>query len=170
MRRETRSISGRGQVNVFVSYSHKDAVWMERLMPLLRFPGVRVRRWNDKEIKPGLRWDNEIKAALGNMDVFIPLVSVNFAVSEYITKVESTIARQRHKKGEIEVVPVLLHDPGKDECAWLMKLQRVPPGEKSWAEVFHDFQQFDMALTPIREGIKVVVERARARKSVKKFS
>jgi hypothetical protein len=143
---------------------------MERLMPLLRFPGVRVRRWNDKEIKPGLRWDNEIKAALGNMDVFIPLVSVNFAVSEYISKVESTIARQRHKKGEIEVVPVLLHDPGKDECAWLMKLQRVPPGEKSWAEVFHDFQQFDMALTPIREGIKVVVERARTRKSGKKFS
>ena len=91
-------------------------------------------------------------------------------MSEYITKVESTIARQRHKKGEIEVVPVLLHDPGKDECAWLMKLQRVPPGEKSWAEVFHDFQQFDMALTPIREGIKVVVERVRARKSVKKFS
>jgi hypothetical protein len=157
-------MSGRGQLNVFVSYSHKDSVWMERLMPLLRFPGVRVRRWNDKEIKPGLRWDNEIKAALGNMDVFIPLISVNFAVSEYISKVESTIARQRHKNGEIEVVPVLLHDPGKDECAWLMKLQRVPPGEKSWAEVFHDFQQFDMALTPIREGIKVVVERARTRK------
>ncbi|HEX3144746.1 MAG TPA: toll/interleukin-1 receptor domain-containing protein [Pyrinomonadaceae bacterium] len=170
MRRETRSISGRGQINVFVSYSHKDAYWMEALMPMLRFPGVRVRPWNDKEIKPGLRWDNEIKDALNRMDVFIPLVSVNFAVSKYINRVESPFAKQRYDNGEIDVVPVLVHDPGKDECAWLMKLQRVPPGEKSWAEVFHDFQQFDMALTPIREGIKTVVERARTRKSGRKFS
>jgi len=170
MRRETRSMSGRAQVNLFVSYSHKDAVWMDRLMPLLKFPGAPVSCWSDKEIRPGLRWDNEIKEALSRMDVFIPLISVNFAVSEYISEVESTIARHRHKKDEIEVVPVLLHDPGKDECVWLMKLQRVPPGEKSWAEVFHEFQEFDMALTPIREGIKSVVERARARKSGKKFN
>jgi hypothetical protein len=138
---------------------------MEALMPLLRFPGARVKPWHDKEIRPGLRWDKEIKDALNEMDVFIPLVSVNFAVSKYIRNVESVIAKKRHEGGEIEVVPVLVHDPGKDECAWLMTLQRVPPGAKSWAEVLHDFQQHDMALAPIRDGIKIVVERARDRKN-----
>lgn len=52
---------------------------MDALMPLLRFPGVRVKPWNDKEIRPGIRWDKEIKDALADMDVFIPVVSVNFA-------------------------------------------------------------------------------------------
>ncbi|HXD34222.1 MAG TPA: toll/interleukin-1 receptor domain-containing protein [Pyrinomonadaceae bacterium] len=147
-------------VRVFVSYSHKDAYWMDTLMPLLRFPRVRVKTWNDKEIKPGLRWDKEIREALAEMHVFIPLVSVNFAVSTYISKVESPLAKKRYDNGEIEVVPVLVHDPGKDECGWLMEIQRVPPGVKSWAEVLHDFQVHDMALAPIRDGIKAVVERA----------
>jgi hypothetical protein len=164
MPRAPGSPSQHKAVRVFVSYSHKDAYWLDALMPLLRFPGVSVKPWNDKEIKPGLRWDEEIRRALAEMDVFIPLVSVNFAVSRYIEKVESPIARERHKNGEIEVVPVLVHQPGKDDCAWLMKLQRVPPGDKSWAEVLHDFQQFDMALTPIRDGIRLVLERARERK------
>ncbi|MGB8167998.1 MAG: toll/interleukin-1 receptor domain-containing protein [Chthoniobacteraceae bacterium] len=147
-----------------MSYSHKDAYWMDALMPLLRFPGVNVKPWNDKEIKPGLRWDKEIRDALDKMDVFIPLVSVNFAVSPYIEKVECAVAKKRHKDGEIEVLPVLVHKPGKEDCAWLLKLQRVPPGDKSWAEVLREFQQLDMALTPIRDGIKDVVERARERK------
>lgn len=151
-------------VRVFVSYSHKDAYWMDALMPLLRFPGVRVKPWNDKEIKPGLRWDEEIKRALAEMDVFVPLVSVNFAVSDYIDKVECFIAKERHKNGEIEVVPVLVYDPGEDECGWLMELQRVPPGAKSWVDVFEEFQLHDRALTPIRDGIKTVVQRARERK------
>jgi hypothetical protein len=45
-----------------------------------------------------------------------------------------------------------------------MALQRVPAGEKSWAEVLRDFQQLDFALAPIRDGIKAVVERARKRR------
>jgi TIR domain len=147
-------------VRLFVSYSHKDDYWMQALMPLLKFRGAGVKAWNDKEIRPGLRWDKEIKDALANMDVFIPLVSVNFAVSDYISTVECRIAKKRHEDDEIDVVPVLVGHPGKGECAWLMALQRVPPGAKSWAEVLRDFQQHDLALTPIRDGIKEVVERA----------
>jgi hypothetical protein len=168
MSRTAKSPSRESAVRVFVSYSHKDSYWMDALMPLLRFPGVRVKPWNDKEIRPGLRWDKEIRDALAEMDVFIPLVSVNFAVSDYIGKVESPIAKERHGNGEIEVLPVLVHHPGEDDCAWLMKLQRVPPGAQSWAEVLREFQKFDMALTPIRDGIKAMVERARARKRGKR--
>jgi hypothetical protein len=133
-------------------------------MPLLKFPGTRVKPWNDKEIRPGVRWDKEIRDALAKMDVYIPLVSVNFAVSHYIGTMECRIAKKRHDNDEIEVVPVLVGDPGKDECAWLMALQRVPPGEKSWAEVLREFREHDFALTPIRDGIKAVVERARKRR------
>ena len=148
---------------LFVSYSHKDDFWMQVLMPFLQFPGVQAKTWNDKEIRPGFRWDKEIKDALTNMDVFIPLVSVNFAVSDHIGNVECQIAKERLDNNEIEVVPVLIDDPGEDECAWLMELQRVPPGKKSWAEVRRDFQEYDFALKDIRKGIKSVVKRARER-------
>jgi len=83
-----------------VSYCHKDDYWMQALMPLLKFPGVRVKPWNDKEIRPGVRWDKEIKDALAKMDVFIPLISVHFAVSHYIGTVECRIAKKRHDHDE----------------------------------------------------------------------
>lgn len=167
MSHAAKPLTGYREVRVFVSYSHKDDYWMTALMPLLRFPGVLVKPWNDMEIKPGLRWDKEIRNALAEMDIFIPLVSINFALSTYISKVESPIARKRHARGEIEVVPVLVHDPNQDECAWLMQLQRVPPGAKSWVQVLKEFQLYDMALAPMRDGIKDVVERARERKGGK---
>jgi hypothetical protein len=160
-------MSHRDEVRLFVSYSHNDDYWMQTLMPILRFRGVRVKPWNDKEIRPGVRWDAEIRHELAEMDVFIPLISVHFAVSRYIAEVECSIAKRRHEKNEIDVVPVLVHDPGKNECGWLMALQRLPPGSKSWAEVLHDFQLHDRALAPIRDGIKAVVIRARARKGKK---
>ena len=90
------------EVLLFVSYSHKDDYWMQALMPLLKFPGVRVKLWNDKEIRPGVRWDKEIKDTLDEMHVFIPLVSVNFAVSDYIGTVECQIAKKRLDNDEIE--------------------------------------------------------------------
>ena len=89
----------------------------------------------------------------------------NYATSNYLEQVECRIAKKRHERGEIEVVPVLISDPGKDECAWLMALQGVPQGEKSWAEVvLRGFPQYDGALGPIRNGIKAVVERVRKRR------
>ena len=163
MTRSRTSPTRSDEVRLFISYSHKDDFWMQSLLPLLRFPGVKVKPWHDKEIRPGVRWDKDIKKALEEMHVFIALVSVNFAVSDYINEVEYPIAQKLHRQGKIEVIPVLVHDPGKEECVWLMELQRVPPGTKSWAEVLQEFQLHDRALTPIREGIRAVVERARDR-------
>ena len=151
-------------VRLFVSYSHNDAYWIRNLMPLLSFRGVYVRPWSDENIEAGTTWDEEIRRELAEMHVFIPLVSVHFAASRYIRTVECPIAKKRHKNGEIEVVPVLVHHPGKGECGWLMALQCMPPGEQSWAEVVRGFQLHDMALAPIRDGIRDVVKRARARR------
>jgi hypothetical protein len=44
--------------------SHKDDFWMQSLMPVLKIPGTLAKPWNDKEIRPGMRWDKEIKDAM----------------------------------------------------------------------------------------------------------
>ncbi len=51
---------------IFISYSHKDKVWFDKIMvhlkPLIRNEKIRV--WNDTQIKPGALWDEEIKEAI----------------------------------------------------------------------------------------------------------
>jgi hypothetical protein len=150
-------------VRVFVSYSHADLVWMQRLAPLFEgMPRTRVETWNDKEIRPGERWDKEIKDALGAMDVFVALVSANFGVSPYIRAVELAEAKKRHRTDRIEVLPVLLGEPASGDCDWLRDFQWVPP--EGWATLRMGFPDYDRGIKPIREGIKDVIERARRRK------
>lgn len=54
---------------LFVSYSHADAVWVQRfqvmLGPLLR--QRRLRLWADVDIRAGQRWGAEIDAAVPSL-------------------------------------------------------------------------------------------------------
>ena len=76
--------------DIFISYSHKDEEWRERmkvhLTPFFRNTDITV--WDDKHIKPGQGPDQEIKAALDRAKVAILLVSANFMASNYIDKNE----------------------------------------------------------------------------------
>lgn len=165
MPRPLRSPASTKAVRVFVSYSREDFVWLQRLTPLLRgLGGTEVEVRTDKDIRPGEVWDKAIRDALDGMDVFIALVSVNFGTSNYIRDVELPRAKERHDAEEIDVLPVYLGAPSEGDCDWLMTLERVP-WEPSWAEIRGASPDYDHALKPIRDGIKAVVERARARKS-----
>jgi hypothetical protein len=76
--------------SVFVSYSHKDKAWLERvqvhLRPLAR--GGQLELWDDTRIKSGQRWRDEIKAALARADVAILLISADFFASDFIANNE----------------------------------------------------------------------------------
>ena len=87
---------------VFISYSHVDQKWLNRLLvhlkPLERAGITDV--WVDTLIDPGKKWLAEIQDALTVTKVAILLVSTDFINSEFITNQElSTLLKAAENDG-----------------------------------------------------------------------
>jgi hypothetical protein len=77
---------------VFISYSRKDKVWLDRLQtmlkPLARNGAISV--WAETTMQPGDRWKEELQKALASAKVAVLLVSDNFLASDFIAREELT--------------------------------------------------------------------------------
>lgn len=154
-------------VRIFISYAHRDPpLFRQSLESLLRWPGVEVQLWTDEQVMPGSVPDQQIRAALDRMHIFIALISPFFDASSYIQQVEVPIARKRNQKGEVLIAPVVVSHPGGTRCKWLLSLERLPHKQKSWAEIRKECKagtgEYDEAIQPLRDGIGKLVEQVRS--------
>ncbi|MEI7609430.1 MAG: TIR domain-containing protein, partial [Rhodospirillaceae bacterium] len=125
---------------LFVSYSHKDQVWLDRLLPYLeqlRRLGV-VDAWNDRKIKAGDKWFAEIKAGLQRARVAILLISQDFLASDFCMKEEVPFLLEQAEVNGLLLVPVLLKPCGWELERWLFSRddgrQMMPRDGKSVAK------------------------------------
>ena len=95
---------------IFVSYSHRDKEWLQRLEIHLR-PLVRDRRvdlWADTRIAPGDRWRDEIAMAIGRAKAAVLLVSADFLASDFIDKNELPPLLKKAEERGCVILPVIV--------------------------------------------------------------
>jgi hypothetical protein len=71
---------------VFVSYNHRDRIWLERLQvhlkPLVRQNAIDL--WDDTRLRPGTNWREDIQQAVASAQIAILLISADFLASDFI--------------------------------------------------------------------------------------
>lgn len=98
------------RTTVFVSYSHVDSIWLERLRthltPLNR-AGL-IDLWDDTKILPGEDWRVEIENALARARVAVLLITADFVASEFITSNELPRLLASAESGGATILPVII--------------------------------------------------------------
>jgi hypothetical protein len=115
------------RTKVFVSYSHVDREWMDRLQMHLAVVERRglLEVWSDRQIEVGAGWEQEIESALTAARVSVLLVSPAYLASSYVWTHEMPRI-MAHQKAGMRVLPLLARP-----CAWrladeLARLQARP--------------------------------------------
>ena len=95
---------------VFISYSHKDEHWKDRLRPHL---GVleqvgRITIWDDRQIDAGATWYDEIKQVMDQAAVAVCLISADYLASDFCVKEEIPYLLERRERDGMALILVLL--------------------------------------------------------------
>ena len=87
---------------IFVSYSHKDKVWLDRLKEHLG-AGIckkAFEMWSDLDIENGADWKQQIQAAIASSRIALLLVSKHFLASDFIVDDELTSILRLNESNE----------------------------------------------------------------------
>ncbi|OYE00674.1 TIR domain-containing protein [Nostoc sp. 'Peltigera membranacea cyanobiont' 232] len=159
-----RSFSGvvDESLQVFFCYSRQDdslrRELVDHLAGLINCGYITI--WYDRMIEPGSNWQNEIEDQLRAADIVLLLVSAGFIASKYCYNNEMSLALERHRRGEVCVIPVILRP-----CDWkhppLINLQALPTDGKP---VVRQGCLNDESLNDVAREIRRVVEGMRKKR------
>jgi len=142
-------------VNIFFCYAHEDEDLLNKLKkhlwPLQRQGLIDV--WHDRDISAGTEWEREISQHLNEAQIILLLVSSDFMYSEYCYGVEMKRAIERHQRGEVRVIPIIVRP-----VYWqgvLGNIQALPTDAKPVVD--RQWHTLDEALYDVAEGIRTVV-------------
>ena len=93
---------------VFISYSHKDEDWKNRLIPHLRTLEQQgeIALWDDRKINPGEDWYPAIKKELEQAAVAICLISADYLASGFINREEIPELKLRRSRDGMLLLPI----------------------------------------------------------------
>jgi hypothetical protein len=100
---------------VFISYSHKDKAWKDRVTKHLKAieKVAEVSAWNDRKIEAGAEWFKNIETALKETHIAVLLISADFLGSGFINEHEIPVLKKQHETEGVRIIPLILQP-----CAW----------------------------------------------------
>jgi predicted acylesterase/phospholipase RssA len=141
---------------IFISYSHKDRQWLERLQTALK-PFVRnqsFKVWADEQIQVGELWQKEIDQALASTKVAVLLVTEDFLASDYINDVELKHFIEQSKKRHVVIFWIAVTATNFEETP-LKDIQCANDPSQPLASFANEYEQ-DKAIVEICRKIKTV--------------
>jgi tetratricopeptide (TPR) repeat protein len=121
-----------GRPTVFISYSHRDEGWKDRLETALKALGIRdgLEIWSDRQIGAGDAWKTEIFSAMDRAALAILLISNDFLASRFIQEEEVPRLLNRRDEGTLRILPLFVRPSPFDEVDWLKTIQGRPTDAK----------------------------------------
>jgi hypothetical protein len=144
-------------LSVFLSYSHRDRLYRDRLkvaLAQLRRDGL-ITEWDDQMISAGDEWDESIQHALASAELVLLLISPDFIASNYSYDNELAKALARDERGDVRIIPIIVR-PADWHSAPFAHLQALPTGARAVTE----WSNRDRAWADIAAGIRRVVSEA----------
>ena len=139
---------------VFISYSHKDELWKDRLRPHLAVLARqgKIAIWDDRQIDAGVQWHPAILDVMERCNVAICLISADYLASEFCTGKELPELLKRRAQGDLTIIPVLLRPCDWQDYHWLEELQMLPRDGKSVANDYP--KQWDDVFTKVANRVR----------------
>jgi hypothetical protein len=112
---------------VFISYSHHDAAWRDRVhdhLGALTIDG-RIDAWTDERIRTGANWRKDIRNALDSASAAILIVTRRFLSSPFIRKEEVAALLQRRCAVGLPIYAVIAEPCLWRRFQWLEDMQVV---------------------------------------------
>lgn len=117
-------------LNIFISYSHKNMKYKEKLLTSLEAlkQSYNIEAWHDGMIDAGGNIDINVKQAMSKSNIVLLLVTDNFIASQYCMKIELEAAIKREKSGKCKckVIPVMFQESVLSDNLAFIKHNRVP--------------------------------------------
>ena len=139
---------------LFISYSHLDRSWLERLRKHLKRLENRhgLQRWDDSRLQAGDLWREEIKQALARAKVALLLVSPDFLASDFIDGIELPPLFQAAEREGLKILWVHLRPAFWESHEEIAKYQRLIPRSKAVSLL--SFEEQDEAMVQITKEIQ----------------
>jgi len=143
------------KVRIFICYAHRDEPLLKELIkhlsPLWQEGVIDV--WDDRQIRAGSEWEQEITKRLNEAHIILLLVSPDFLASALVYSRVLNQALSRHYRQEARVIPIILRQVYWKKAPF-GRLQALPKD----AQPVTSWRNLDEAFFDVEEGIRKVVE------------
>lgn len=148
------------KINIFISYSHADEKWLERLKQHLKVLSRHynsVEYWADTKLRGGDRWREEISSAINRANVAILLVSTSFLASDFIVNDELPPILYKAEEEGTTILPVIV-SPCDFSDSELGKFQAINSPDRTLADIVDDEAAIERVFLELNKSIKELLK------------